>query len=33
MAGFSWNRSRTVGTWTPQDAYIIPAMKKRAIVA
>jgi hypothetical protein len=32
-AGFRWKRSRTVGTCTPQDAYIIPAIKKSAIVA
>ena len=33
MAAFRWKRSRTVGTCTPHDAYIIPAMKNTAIVA
>ncbi len=32
-AGFRWKRSRTVGTCTPHDAYIIPAIKKSAMVA
>ncbi len=33
MPGLSANLSRTVGTCTPHEAYIIPAMKKIAMVA